>query len=54
MKMKVKEIAKNEAINLQADALTDLPVTDEQADRARGGIDQQGRLLIGTEGGLWR
>jgi hypothetical protein len=39
---------------LQAEALTDLPVTDEQADRAKGGADPQGRLLIGTEGGLWR
>ena len=38
---------KNEESNSQTDALTDLPVTDEQADRATGGstIDQQGRLL---------
>ena len=42
--------------DLQKKSLTDLPVTDEHADSARGGaqIDQQAKLLIGTEGGLWR
>jgi hypothetical protein len=54
--MNAQENIKNEESNLQADALTDLPVTDEQADRATGGYtyDQQGRLLIGTESGPWR
>lgn len=53
--MNEKENTKNEENNLQTDALTDLPVTNEQADRATGGptFDPQGRLLIGTEGGLW-
>ncbi len=51
--MNAQENAKNDDINLQADTLTDLPVADEQADRATGGFDQQGRLLIGTEGGRW-
>lgn len=45
--------AKSEIV-LQTDALSDLPVTDEQADGARDGFDSQGRLLIATEGGLWR
>ena len=40
--MNAQENIKNDEINFQADELTDLPVTDEQADRARGGIDQQG------------
>jgi hypothetical protein len=53
--MNAQENMKNEEINFPADALTDLPVTDEQADRATGGpqFDSQGRLLFGTEGGIW-
>jgi hypothetical protein len=53
--MSAQENTKNEENNLQTDALTDLAVTDEQADRATGGptFDPQGRLLIGTEGELW-
>ncbi len=35
--MKAKENVKNNDINLQADTLIDLPVTDEQADETRGG-----------------
>ena len=35
--MKAKEHAKNDDINLQADALTDLPVTDEQAEQTKAG-----------------
>jgi hypothetical protein len=30
---------KNDEINLQSDTLTDLPVTDEQAQQAKGGAD---------------
>ena len=52
--MNAQENIKNDEINFEAEALTDLPVTDEQDDGARGGIDQQGRVLIGTDGGLWR
>ncbi len=51
--MNAQENIKNNEIN-QADALSDLQVADEQADRARGGFDPQGRLLIGNEGGIWR
>ena len=29
----------NDEINLQSDTLTDLPVTDEQAQQAKGGAD---------------
>ena len=54
--MNAKENIKNEESNVQADTLADLPVTDEHADRATGGstFDPQGRLLIGTDGGIWR
>ena len=42
--------------DIQTESLTDLPVTDGQADSARGGAksDPQGRVLLGTEGGIWR
>jgi hypothetical protein len=57
MNYKMNQTTTNNESSLQADALTDLPVTDEQADRARGGakggFDSQGRLLIGSEGGIW-
>ena len=46
----------NNESNQQADPLPDLPVADEQADATKGGdltFDKQGRLLIGTEGGVW-
>jgi len=35
--MKAQEKIRNDEINLQADSLTDLPVTDEQADETKGG-----------------
>ena len=55
MKGTKKEGASNEDINPQVDALTDLPVADEQAEQTRAGaIDQQGRILLGTDGGIWR
>ncbi len=35
---------------IQADRLTDLPVTDEQADRAIGGSSaNQGKLIVGID-----
>jgi hypothetical protein len=37
LKMNGKENVKNAEINLQAEALTDLPVADEQADETKGG-----------------
>ncbi len=52
--MNAQENIENDEIKSQANELTDLPVADEQADRAKGGIDPQGRLLIGTENGIWR
>ena len=35
--MKSQEKIRNDEINLQADSLTDLPATDEQADESKGG-----------------
>ena len=53
--MNTQENKKNDKINSQADALTDLPVTDEQADRATGGgYDQLGRLTSVTDSGVSR
>jgi len=54
--MYCRENIKNEEIKIESNALTDLPVSNEQADRANGGarLDPQGRILIGNEGGLWR
>ena len=55
MKDRKNQTTTNKESNLEADALTDLPVADEQAKQTRaGGFDAQGRLLIGTEGGIWR
>jgi hypothetical protein len=54
MKMNAQEHIKSDESQLQADALTDLRVTDEQANRAKGGIESQGRLLMGTDNGLWK
>ena len=53
--MNTLEKIKTDETNSQAVAVTDLPVTAEQADRITGGtkFDSQGRLLIGTEGGLF-
>jgi hypothetical protein len=59
MNHRTNQTTTNKESNLRADALTDLPVTEEQADCARGGaeakgsFDAQGRLLIGSEGGRW-
>jgi hypothetical protein len=39
----------------QTESLSDLPVADEQANQTKAGaFDSQGRLLVGTEGGIWR
>ena len=43
--MKVQEHIKNDDINLQADALTDLPVADEQADETKGGASGTGKTM---------
>ena len=54
--MNAGENVKVEDIKAEANPLTDLPVADEQADRANGGarFEPQGRVLIGNEGGLWK
>ena len=54
MKTEKREQTINDKNDLQIEALTDLPVTDDQADGARGGSDAHGRILIGTDGGVWR
>ena len=53
--MKTQEKIKNDEITSQPDALTDLPVTDEQSDRATGGAGQppSGRIFLGTEVGVF-
>lgn len=43
--MNAQEKIKNDEINFQADALTDLSVTDEQADETKGGASGTGKTL---------
>jgi hypothetical protein len=45
MKMKAQEMIKNDRINLQADALTDLPVANAQADATKGGASGTGKTM---------
>jgi hypothetical protein len=48
--MNAREKTKNEEINFKSDALTDLPLADEQADRATGGsTNNQGHLIVGVD-----
>jgi hypothetical protein len=47
--MKAQESIKTDEVNFQADALSDLPVTDERADRATGGTRNQGKLIVGVD-----
>jgi hypothetical protein len=55
--MKAQENIKNDELNFQADALTDLSVTDEQADRTEGGeIESRpssGKLFVATNVGVY-
>jgi hypothetical protein len=37
----------------RAEALTDLSVTDEQAEQTKGGFDSHTRLVFGNEYGVW-
>jgi hypothetical protein len=39
MNVKAQPKIKNDEINLQSETLADLPVTDEQAQQAKGGAD---------------
>ena len=43
----------NTEINLESDALTDLPVADEEANETKAGGSPNGRLFIGTEVGVF-
>jgi len=44
---------KDAEVNIQGEALTDLHVTDEQADHVRAGAAPGGRLFLGTEVGVF-
>ena len=46
MKTTKKENAKNDNINLQADALSELPLADEQADEIKGGTKATPKLML--------
>ena len=50
--MKTQDL-KNDEINLKADALTDLPVADEQSDSAKGGATASGKLFVATNVGVF-
>ena len=53
--MKATENVKNDNLSPQADALTDLPVADEQANQTKAGASQpNGRLFLGTEVGVFK
>lgn len=52
MKDRTQATITNDESNRQAEALTDLPVTEEQADRATGGVgatNNQGRYIVGVD-----
>ena len=49
MNNRKKENAPNEVINLQADALTDLPVTDEQAHETKAGTGKTSTLAVSAD-----
>ena len=51
--MKTEDKVKKEAIKLAEEKLEDLPVTEERAEETKGAFDANGRLLIGTEQGLF-
>ena len=51
--MDAQNNTKDDEINIQGEALTDLPVTDEQADGVRAGGAPGGRLFLGTEVGVF-
>ena len=52
--MNAQESMKNDAVNLQSDTLTDLPVTDEQAQQAKGGADSTKKESIVSQTGWFR
>lgn len=52
MENRRKENAPHEGTELQADALTDLPVTDEQADETKAGTGKTSSLAVSAD--TWR
>ena len=54
MKERKNQTTTNNEANLQPDALTDLPVVDEQANQTKAGASQPvGRLYLGTNVGVF-
>ena len=54
MKDRKNQTTKNNEVNLQSDALTDLPVADEQANQTKAGAAQPvGRLYLATDVGVF-
>ena len=54
MKNRRKENAANEDIILQADAVTDLPITDEQANQIKAGLGTTtGKIYVATDVGVY-
>jgi hypothetical protein len=52
--MNAQDHIKNDEIDLQADALNDLPVTDEQANQTRAGAGApNGKLYVATNVGVF-
>lgn len=48
------QTTKNNEVNLQPDALTDLPVADEQANQTKAGAAQpNGKLFLATDVGVF-
>ena len=43
----------NNEVDLQSDALTDLPADDEEANETKAGGSPNGRLFLGTEVGVF-
>jgi hypothetical protein len=54
MKDRKNQTTTNNDVSLQSDALTDLPVADEQANETKAGASQpNGRLYLATEVGVF-
>jgi hypothetical protein len=54
MKDRKNQTTTNNEVNLQSEALTDLPVADEQANQTKAGASQpNGRLFLGTKVGVF-
>lgn len=49
MKDRKIENTNNDDINIQADALTDLPVSAEQAEQAKGGAEETKARPVGSQ-----